>query len=54
MKDKVLTGARMAEYNAQHTALYEAIRTRDMEAAVAIVTNHLHYARRQLVGANSE
>ena len=54
MKDKVLTSARIAEYNAQHTALYEAMRTRDMEAAVAIVTNHLHYARRQLVGANSE
>ena len=54
MKDKVLTPARIAEYNAQHAALYEAIRTRDVEAAVAIVTNHLHYARRQLVGANSD
>lgn len=54
MKDKVLTPARIAEYNTQHHALYEAIRSRDMEAAVAIVTNHLHYARRQLVGANSE
>ena len=54
MKDKVLTPARIAEYNAQHSALFEAIRTRDMDAAVAIVTNHLHYARRQLVGANSE
>jgi DNA-binding FadR family transcriptional regulator len=53
MKDKVLTPARIAEYNAQHTALYEAIRTRDMDAAVAIVTNHLHYARRQLIGVNS-
>jgi DNA-binding FadR family transcriptional regulator len=54
MKDKVLTPERIAEYNQQHTALYEAIRTRDIEAAVAIVTNHLHYARRQLMGANSE
>ncbi|MEA2783401.1 MAG: hypothetical protein QOK29_4945 [Rhodospirillaceae bacterium] len=54
MKDKVLTPERISEYNAQHTALYEAIRTRDIEAAVAIVTNHLHYARRQLVGANSD
>jgi DNA-binding FadR family transcriptional regulator len=54
MKDKVLTAERIAEYNAQHGALYEAIRTRDVEAAVAIVTNHLHYARRQLVGANSD
>ena len=54
MKDKVLTPGRIAEYNQQHGALYEAIRTRDIEAAVAIVTNHLHYARRQLMGANSE
>jgi DNA-binding FadR family transcriptional regulator len=54
MKDKVLTPGRISEYNQQHTALYEAIRTRDIEAAVAIVTNHLHYARRQLMGANSE
>ena len=54
MKDKVLTPGRIAEYNQQHTALYGAIRTRDIEAAVAIVTNHLHYARRQLMGANSE
>jgi DNA-binding FadR family transcriptional regulator len=54
MKDKVLTPERIAEYNRQHAALYEAIRTRDIEAAVAIVTNHLHYARRQLMGVNSE
>jgi DNA-binding FadR family transcriptional regulator len=53
MKDKVLTPGRIAEYNRQHAALYEAIRTRDTEAAVAIVTNHLHYARRQLTGADS-
>jgi len=52
MKDKVLTPRRIAEYNEQHAALYEAIRTRDVEAAVAIITNHLHYARRQLMGAN--
>jgi DNA-binding GntR family transcriptional regulator len=53
MKDKVLTPQRIAEYNQQHLALYEAIRTRDTETAVAIVTNHLHYARRQLMGVNS-
>jgi len=52
MKSKVLTPERIAEYNEQHLSLYEAIRARDIEAAVAIVTNHLHYARRQLVGAH--
>jgi DNA-binding FadR family transcriptional regulator len=53
MKNKVLTPQRIAEYNAQHLALFEAIRTRDIEAAVAVVTHHLHYARRQLLGASA-
>ncbi|HEY4040204.1 MAG TPA: FadR/GntR family transcriptional regulator [Burkholderiaceae bacterium] len=51
MKDKVLTPARIAEYNQQHTSLYEAIRSRDVEAAVATITGHLQFARRQLMGA---
>src|SRR6267154_24472 len=49
MKDKVLTPSRIAEYNQQHAALYEAIRTRDVETAVALITDHLHFARRQLI-----
>jgi len=53
MKNKVLTPRRIAEYNEQHVALFEAIRSRDIEAAVAVVTHHLHYARRQLMGAGS-
>jgi DNA-binding FadR family transcriptional regulator len=53
MKDKVLTPKRIAEYNRQHAALYHAIRARDIEAAVAIVTDHLHFARRQLMGVDS-
>jgi DNA-binding FadR family transcriptional regulator len=53
MKDKVLTPARIAEYNQQHEALYEAIRSRDVETAVAIITEHLHFARRQLIGAKA-
>jgi len=53
MKDKVLTPDRIAEYNHQHEALYEAIRSRDVEAAVGIITRHLHFARRQLVGAKA-
>jgi len=54
MKDKILTAERIAEYNQQHRALYEAIRSRDLESAVALITNHLHYARRQLLGAESQ
>ena len=51
MKDKVLTPERIADYNRDHAALFEAIRARDVDSAVAMITNHLHYARRQLVGA---
>ena len=54
MKDKVLTAERIADYNQQHRSLFEAIRSRDVEGAVAIITNHLHQARRQLLGAGSE
>ena len=38
----------LTELNA---ALAEAIASRDVEGAVAMVTSHLHYARRQLMGA---
>lgn len=51
MRDKILTPERISEYNHQHRALYAAIRSRDVEGAVAMVTSHLHYARRQLMGA---
>lgn len=52
MKLKVLTPRRIAEYNEQHLAMFEAIRARDVEGAVTVVTDHLQYARRQLLGAS--
>ena len=51
MRDKILTQQRISDYNRQHRALAEAISSRDVEGAVAMVTSHLHYARRQLMGA---
>lgn len=51
MRDKILTPQRISDYNRQHRALAEAISSRDVEGAVAMVTSHLHYARRQLMGA---
>jgi DNA-binding FadR family transcriptional regulator len=51
MRDKILTSQRISDYNRQHRALAEAIASRDVEGAVAMVTSHLHYARRQLMGA---
>jgi DNA-binding FadR family transcriptional regulator len=51
MKEKVLTPERIAAYNQDHADLFEAIRTRDIDSAVSMITNHLQHARRQLVGA---
>ena len=49
MKDKILSAERIESYNRQHRALYEALRTRDAEQAVRIVTRHLRDARRDLL-----
>lgn len=53
MKDKILTAERIGEYNRQHRALYEALRSRDVEAAVRIITVHLEKARRDLLGVST-
>lgn len=52
MKDKILTPARIRDYNVQHRAIYEALRSRDAETAAAIIVRHLEKARRDLVGAS--
>jgi len=49
MKDKILTAERIAGYNAQHVALFQALRSRDADAAARIVTEHLIDARRDLL-----
>jgi DNA-binding FadR family transcriptional regulator len=51
MKDKILTGPRIAAYNQEHRQLYEALRSRDVETAVSTITEHLEKARRDLLGA---
>ncbi len=48
MKDKVLTAGSIEAYNRQHQALFEALKARDGDAAVAIVHEHLVAARHQL------
>lgn len=50
-KDKILTPEDIAEYNAQHRALYEAIERRDATGAVSIITEHLNKAKSQFVGS---
>ncbi len=49
MKDKILTRDRIAAYNRQHRALFDALLSRDAEAAVRIITGHLGDARRDLL-----
>jgi len=53
MKEQILTPANIAAYNRQHRALFEALRSRDVEGAVAVITAHLEKARGDLLGAES-
>jgi DNA-binding FadR family transcriptional regulator len=51
MKNKILTTGRISDYNAQHRRIYEALRSRDVETAVATMIAHLEKAREDLLGA---
>lgn len=51
-KDKILTAPRIEQYNRQHRELYEAIRSRDADAAGTILREHLELARRDLIGVD--
>jgi DNA-binding FadR family transcriptional regulator len=51
MKRKVLNATAIDIYNRQHRALVDAIRQRDVDAAVGVVVEHLAKARQDLVGA---
>ncbi len=53
MKEKILTGHRIAEYNRQHRALFAALAGRDMHAALEIMSAHLDTARRDLLGVKN-
>ena len=52
MKRKVLSEEAIRIYNRQHRALVEAIRQRDVEAAIKVVAEHLAKARQDLVGVD--
>ncbi len=51
MKIEILSPEEIDEYNRQHRALFEAIRRRDIAAAVEQIVDHLEKARRDLMGA---
>ena len=52
MKETILTPQRITEYNAQHRALYEALRSHAVDRAVATIESHLEKARVELLGAS--
>ncbi len=54
VKDKVLNHPRIERYNRQHRDLFEAIKSRDMEAALASINAHLEKARAHLLGAEAQ
>ena len=51
MRDTILGDDRIRQYNEQHRALYESLRSRDTEGAVQVIREHLEKARRDLLGA---
>lgn len=51
MKAKTLTPERIRQYNQQHRILYHAVRSRDMDGAVRLITDHLEQTRLDLLGA---
>ncbi len=54
MKDQILTAERIDAYNREHRELYDALRSRDVEAAGRVIAEHLERARRDLMGAGTE
>lgn len=53
MKGKILTRNRIGDYNGQHRALFDAVRSRDMDTAVSLMEEHLAEAREDLLGARN-
>ena len=51
MKVKILSPERIGEYNRHHRRLFEALRSRDVEAAVAAMRDHMDQAHHDLLGA---
>ncbi|MEM7292259.1 MAG: FadR/GntR family transcriptional regulator [Pseudomonadota bacterium] len=54
VKTKVLNHDRILRYNLQHRTLVELIVARDMDGAVAAITEHLNKARSHLLGASAQ
>ena len=53
MKDKIITPKQIELYNEQHRAIFEAVISRDIDAAENHAIAHLQLARRDLLGATT-
>jgi DNA-binding GntR family transcriptional regulator len=53
MKTLILSPDKIAAYNRQHRAIFEALRHRDVQGAVDLITKHLEQARQDLIGAET-
>lgn len=53
MKLIILSPDKMALYNLQHRAIFEALKQRDVAGVGELITKHLELARQDLVGADS-
>jgi DNA-binding FadR family transcriptional regulator len=51
MKRVILSAEKIRFYNQQHRAIYNALRDRDVAAAIEEITKHLETARQDLLGA---
>jgi DNA-binding FadR family transcriptional regulator len=52
MKRLILTPQKIAEYNAEHRGIFEALLRRDANSAVDLITTQLEHARLDLIGAD--
>ncbi len=53
MKKLILLPEKIASYNRQHRAIFEALERRDGQAAADLISRHLEEARQDLIGADS-
>jgi DNA-binding FadR family transcriptional regulator len=53
MKTLILSPEKIAAYNNQHRAIFEALRQRDVPGAADLVSRHLEQARQDLIGADT-
>ena len=53
VKRAILTADKIATYNRQHRAIFEALAQRNVQGAVDVMTAHLDMARSDIVGADN-